>query len=186
MSKLYNIIYADPPWEYEQKSTGNGNVSGAADKYNTMKISDIQALPIKNIIDNDAVLFLWATVPLLSDAMTLFPAWGFKYKSLIVWEKTGVYGMGNWVRIQEELLLFGVRGKVKPFKHQEKNIYRHPVCDHSAKPHFFRELIMKLPKFEKQNRLELFARSRKGMFQDYEYEGWDVFGNEVNNSIKIE
>jgi site-specific DNA-methyltransferase (adenine-specific) len=185
--KKYNVIYADPPWKYKQREVGRGNLSGANQNYEVMEIDGIKTLKVRELADDNAILFLWATVPLLPSAFDVIQAWGFKYKTLIVWEKTGILGMGNWVRVQEELLLIGVRGKVKPFSHQEKNIYKHPICDHSAKPHFFRELVMRLAdkSLDKCNRLELFARSRKGFFPDYEYEGWDVFGNEVNNSIEI-
>ncbi len=188
MDKKYNVIYADPPWEYKQKETGGTKtISGALDKYGLMTMDKIKELNIASIADKDAILFLWATIPLLPDIMNVIPSWGFKYKTAIIWEKQGVFGMGNWLRTQVEIMLIATRGKVKPFKHQEKNIYKHHICDHSAKPHFFRELVMKLAdkSFDKCNRLELFARSRKGMFSDYEYEGWDVFGNEVNNSIKL-
>lgn len=185
--KKYDVIYADPPWSYSQKSVGRGNKSGALDKYSLMTLDDIKQLPISAISNENSVLFMWCTVPLLPEAISVIPEWGFKYKTLIVWEKTGLLGMGNWVRVQEELLLIGIKGTVKPFGHQEKNIYRHPICEHSAKPHFFRELVMKITNksFEDPNRIELFARSREGMFSDYEYKGWDVFGNQVNNSIEL-
>jgi N6-adenosine-specific RNA methylase IME4 len=80
-----------------------------------------------------------------------------------------------------------VNGNVKPFGHQERNIYKHQIGHHSAKPHFFREPVMKLAdkSFTESSRLELFARTREGMFGNYEYEGWDVFGNEVENSIRM-
>lgn len=185
--KKYNVIYADPPWSYDQKQVGRGNKSGAIGQYALMDKAEIQELPIDGMSADNSLLFLWATVPLLPQAIDLISSWGFKYKTLIVWEKTGLLGMGNWVRVQEEILLVGVKGKVKPFSHQEKNIYRHPICDHSAKPHFFRKLVETLASksFTDCHKLELFARSREGFFPDYEYEGWDVFGNEVNNSIQL-
>lgn len=185
--KKYSIIYADPPWSYSQKSVGRGNKSGALDKYSLMALADIKLMPIPEITEDDAVCFIWATVPLLDQGFELMKAWGFAYKTLIVWEKTGLLGMGNWVRVQEEIILIGVKGSVKPFGNQEKNIYKHQICEHSAKPHFFRKLVEKLAlkSFENPEKLELFARTREGMFGDYEYEGWDVFGNEVNNSIDI-
>lgn len=183
----YNVIYADPPWSYNQKQVGRGNKSGALDKYSLMDNDDIATTPIESMVEQDALLFMWATVPLLPEAFKVIPGWGFTYKTIIVWEKTGILGMGNWLRIQEEILIVAVRGKVKPFKHQERNIYKHPICEHSAKPHFFRELVRKLSdkSIEQPKRLELFARSRAGMFSDYEYEGWHVYGNQVNNSITI-
>ena len=185
--KKYNVIYADPPWNYNQKKVGRGNKSGAVDKYDLMSNGDIGMMPIKDITQHDSLCFMWATTPLLDTAFKTMAAWGFIYKTLITWEKTGSLGMGNWLRIQTEFILIGIKGKVKPFSHQHKNIYKHPVCEHSAKPHFFRELVMELSdkSFGKCERLELFARSRSGMFSNYEYEGWDVFGNEVNGSIEL-
>lgn len=76
--KKYNIIYADPPWRYNDKGC-NGN---AQKHYNTMRLSDICALPVKDIADKDCVLFLWATYPMLKDAMRVIESWGFKYKTL--------------------------------------------------------------------------------------------------------
>lgn len=106
--------------------------------------------------------------------------------------------MGFWFRGQCEDLLIGVRGKVKPFRQQKTNFYESEVFEldechqckagrHSQKPHHFRELISTAVKvsFENPKKLELFARSRDGFFPDYEYEGWDVWGNQVNNSIDI-
>jgi N6-adenosine-specific RNA methylase IME4 len=185
--KKYNVIYTDPPWDYDSKRIGRKNGSAAYLKYNTLTLDDLKEMPVGNITDTDALCFMWATVPLLPEAMALMAAWGFRYKTMITWEKTGGLGMGHWMRIQTEHLLVGVKGDAKPFRHQEKNIYKHPVCEHSAKPHFFRELVMKLAEKSLADctRLEMFARSREGFFSDYEYEGWDVFGNQVNNSIEL-
>jgi N6-adenosine-specific RNA methylase IME4 len=115
-------------------------------------------------------------------------AWGFRYKTMIIWEKEGLLGMGNWVRVQTEYILVGIRGTVKPFGHQERNVYHHQICQHSAKPHFFRKKVIELASksFPELVKLELFARTRDGMFGDYEYEGWDVYGNQVNNSITLQ
>lgn len=165
--KKYNVIYADPPWAYNQKQVGRGNKSGAIGKYDLMSNADIGFMPIPEITEKDALCFMWATTPLIETALKVMAQWKFNYKTLIVWEKTGLLGMGNWLRVQTEFILIGVKGKVKPFSHQHKNIYKHPVCEHSAKPHFFRELVMELAdkSFEKCERLELFARSRSVCFQ---------------------
>lgn len=185
--KKYNVIYADPCWKYNNKKTGGSMSSGADAQYDTMSLDELKAMPIKDLIDKECLCFIWSTVPLLDEGIELLKAWGFTYKTLITWEKTGIFGMGQWLRVQTENLLIGVKGYVKPFRQQEINIYKHPVCKHSAKPHFFRELVMKLAdkSFTECNRLELFARSRDGMFSDYEYEGWDVYGDQVNNSITL-
>lgn len=164
-----------------------GMTSGADAQYQTATLNELKDLPVKERTAADALLFMWVTVPLLDQGLELMSAWGFKYKTLITWEKTGGLGMGHWLRVQTEHIIIGAKGKVKPFKHQEKNIYRLPLCAHSAKPHFFRELVGKLgsKSFDELSKLEMFARSRPGMFSDYEYEGSDVYGNQVNNSIKL-
>lgn len=187
MTKKYNVIYADPPWSYKQKSAGRGNKSGAVDKYDTMDVIDISNMGVKELSEENALCFMWATTPILPDAFKLIKDWRFTYKTMITWEKTSCLGMGNWLRTQTEFILIGVKGKVKPFNHQEKNIFKHPICHHSAKPHFFRKKVEELASksFPECRKVELFARSREGMFSDYEFEGWDVYGNQVNNSIII-
>jgi N6-adenosine-specific RNA methylase IME4 len=183
----YNIIYADPAWSYSNKKTGGSMTSGAETQYKVMTLEELKAMPVNEITADNALCFLWATVPLFPEGLAVLEAWGFQYKTMITWEKTGILGMGFWLRVQTEHLLIGVKGDVKPFAHQQPNIYRYKICKHSAKPHFFRELVMKLAakSFDECTRLELFARSRAGMFSDYEYEGWSVWGNQVNNSIQL-
>ena len=190
--KKYNVIYADPPWSYDNKKMvgrfGNGEWDGAASsKYSLMTNEDISVMPIKEIIDKNAVCFIWATVPLMPEAFATLSAWGFEYKTMLTWRKIMSTGMGYWFRGQVEHLLVGVRGKVKPFRMQVCNFYQSKTGKHSQKPHYFRELISKAVEksFEDVKKLELFARSREGFFPDYEYEGWDVYGNEVNNSIVL-
>ena len=76
--KKYNIVYADPPWQYNDKGC-NGN---AQKHYSTMKLTEICDLPINSIADKDCVLFLWSTYPMLINAMQVIDSWGFKYKTL--------------------------------------------------------------------------------------------------------
>lgn len=107
-------------------------------------------------------------------------------------------GMGYWFRGQCEHILLGTKGNVKAFRQQKANFYESEYFEldecyqskcgkHSQKPHYFRELISDAVKvsFPEPKKLELFARSREGLFPDYEYEGWDVYGNQVNNSILL-
>ena len=172
--------------------------SGADAKYKTMSNEDIMSLPIHDITEKNCVCFLWATVPLLPEAMATLKAWGFEYKTMITWRKIMSLGMGYWFRGQCEHLLLGVKGKVKPFRQQQANFYESQIFEldecyqskvgkHSQKPEHFRLLISKavLISFPEPKKLELIARSREGFFPDYEYEGWDVYGNQVNNSIKF-
>jgi N6-adenosine-specific RNA methylase IME4 len=125
--------------------------------------------------------------------------WGFNYKTMITWRKIMSLGMGYWFRGQCEHLLLGVKGNVKAFRQQKSNFYESTIFEldeclqskagkHSQKPHYFRELISTAVQvsFEQPSKLELFARSREGLFPDDEYKGWDVYGNEVNNSISLD
>lgn len=172
--------------------------SGADDKYLTMSNDDIAAMPIPEITEKNAVCFLWVTVPLLPEGLQVLKSWGFEYKTMITWRKIMSLGMGFWFRGQCEHLVLGVKGKVKPFRQQKSNFYESEVFEldecyqskvgrHSQKPHHFRELINNAVKisFDEPKKLELFARSREGFFPDYEYDGWDVYGNQVNNSIEL-
>lgn len=185
--KKYNVIYADPPWSYENKSLkGDGATEISIDgRYDLMTLDLLKAMPISSITEKDAVCFMWATNPLLPEAFELLKAWGFKYKTILMWKKTSC--SGYWFMGITEHILFGVKGNVKAFRSGLLNFYECKSGGHSEKPHYFRQLISTAVKDSLPNasKLELFARSRKNMFPDYEYEGWDVFGNQVNNSITI-
>jgi N6-adenosine-specific RNA methylase IME4 len=200
----YNVIYADPPWSYDNKKTGralNGTGANMAanDKYNTMDLEDLCAFPIRTLADKECILFMWSVVPMMPEAFKVLEAWGFKYKTMLTWRKVMSQGLGYWFRGQCEHLLVATKGNCKAFRQQvcnyfqsefdltEDHAYQSRVGKHSQKPHYFRELISKAVQvsFVEPKKLELFARSREGFFPDYEYEGWDVYGNQVNNSITI-
>jgi N6-adenosine-specific RNA methylase IME4 len=197
MSK-YNVIYADPPWSYRDKA-GRDYKHGAEAKYKTMTNEEIMALPIHKISERDSVCFMWVTVPLLPEGLATLKAWGFQYKTMITWRKIMSLGMGYWFRGQCEHLILGTRGNVKAFRQQKANFFESNEFDldecyqskagkHSQKPHYFRELIDRAIQvsFREPKKLELFARSRDGLFGNDEYEGWDVYGNEIENSITLE
>lgn len=182
--KKYNVIYADPPWGYSSKA-GRGMKSHAGAKYQTMPIADIKAMPVRGITEKDSVLFIWVTVPLLPQGLEVMEAWGFKYKTMLTWKKSA-NGMGFWFRGQTEHLLLGVRGNVRAFRYQRSNFYQSRAGKHSEKPDYFRNLIgAATAKIVDRRCLELFARSRDGMFKNNHLEGWDVYGNEVDNSITL-
>lgn len=147
--KLYNTIYADPPWSYNNKNTGGSLKSGASAKYPTLSLAEIKAMQLP--LEKDAVLFLWATVPLLPEAFEVMKAWGFQYKTMLTWRKIMSLGMGYWYRGQCEHLLFGTRGE---------------LIDKSVDSMYF------------PLKLELFARGEAAP-------GWDVYGNQVVNSIEL-
>lgn len=188
MSKKYNVIYADPPWSYENKSLkadGQGKEISIDGRYDLMTMENLYKMPIKDIAAKDSVCFMWVTNPLLPEGLMLLKEWGFKYKTMLTWKKTSC--SGYWFMGITEHIIFGVRGNVKAFRSGLLNFHECKSGAHSQKPHYFRSLITKAiaHSFDKPEKLELFARTRDGMFGDHEYEGWDVYGNEVNNSIKL-
>jgi len=172
----YKIIYADPPWKYKNIRTGGSLKSGAACKYLVMSIEEICKLRVKDIADQNSILFLWATVPFLHEAFHVMESWGFKYKTMITWRKIMSLGMGFWFRGQTEHLLVGIRGKIKAFRCQSPNFIQCKVLSHSEKPEEFRKLIEKATN-DLKPRIELFARRN--------VEGWDCYGNECK-SVNIE
>lgn len=178
-TKKYGIIYADPPWRYSQK-----RLSGAAEHhYNTMSIEELCALPVEELADRDCVLFLWATFPQLPAALRLVKAWGFTYKTVaFVWLKlnrkirTWFYGLGFWTRGNAEICLLATKGRPQRKSAGIHQLIVSPIEQHSKKPEEAREKIIAL--MGELPRIELFARQ--------ETPGWDVWGNEVENSIVFE
>lgn len=168
--KKYKTILADPPWQYHNVRTGGGMTSGSAQKYKTMSTEEICNLCtfVKTISNKDSVLFLWATVPMLPDAFKVMEAWGYQYKTAIIWRKIMSLGLGFWFRGQCELCLMGVRGYVKAFRCQQVNFIQSKARKHSQKPEEFFELIEPIISHPT---IELFARETR--------EGWDSWGDEV-------
>lgn len=163
--KKYKLIYADPAWKYNNVRTGGSMNSGAAQHYPVMSIRDICDLPIQQICEDDCVLFLWTTVPLLDEGIKVLKSWGFQYKHSLFWRKITSKGMGYWFRGQVEVLLMGVKGKVKAFRSQSTNILQTKVERHSEKPEAMYKLIESL---RIEPRIELFARKKR--------KGWDSWG----------
>lgn len=169
----FSAIYADPPWGYTFKSPTGAKrpkyVNGADDYYPTMRLDEIKDLPVSSIAAKDAVLFLWATVPMLPEAIEVVRSWGFSYKTLLVWHKLRCKGMGYWFRGHAELLLLGVRGGTKPFRSLLHNVQAVQVLRHSVKPDEFRRIIEGVT--PDANRIELFARQQ--------VRDWTVWGLEA-------
>jgi len=175
--QTYQIIYADPPWRYNFSRTTSRSIET---KYSTMSLADIKALPIP-AADN-CILYLWATAPKLLEALAVMAAWGFTYKSHSVWDKKKL-GIGYWWRGQHELLLVGTKGKMPPPPPhlRERSVYREKRSEHSKKPEYFRDAIKRA--YPDLKKIELFARGDvlPDLFGDSQFDGWDVWGNEVND-----
>lgn len=172
-TRAYGVIYADPPWRFASYSEDTGMDRAADNHYPTMDVSAIAALVPPAA--PDAVLFLWATVPMLPDALNVMSAWGFVYKSQFAWIKDKA-GTGFWNRNKHELLLIGTRGSIPaPAQgEQYESAITAPRGKHSAKPFAFREMIETM--FPTLPRIELFARER--------FAGWDVWGNEISEAAE--
>lgn len=180
--KKYNIIYADPPWSFNNKKTGGSMRSGAASQYDVMGVDDIKALPVGDIAADDSVLLMWWVASQPLEALALVDAWGFTLKTMtgFVWNKHTVtgkpfFGMGYWTRAGAECALIATSGKPKPASRSIRSVRSAPVGRHSSKPAAFRDDIVTL--CGDLPRVELFARQRTP--------GWDVFGNEVEGSIEL-
>ena len=179
--KKYNIIYADPPWRYQDKSKSHGG--GAESHYPTMSINEISCLPIKEIAEDNSVLLMWVTMPMLEVGFEVIKAWGFKYKTCaFTWVKTNkdgsIYmGMGRHTRGNAEVCLLATKGKGVPRKNAGVyNTQLHTRGKHSKKPDSFRDDIIKLYGID-TTRIELFARDTSS--------DWDIWGNELPNDIVL-
>ena len=164
----YPIIYADPPWRYENPPIG-ATSRAIENHYPTMTLAEICALPVGELATDDALLYLWATAPKLAECFEVIRAWGFEYRTNMVWDKEKI-GMGYHARNQHELLLICKRGNIPPpaAGTQPSSVYREPRGAHSAKPTFYHEMIeAAYPQIPK---IELFCRSPR--------DGWAVWGNQ--------
>ena len=176
----YQIIYADPPWKYNDPKGHNPAMGGIT--YPTMSDEELSELPVKELADKDCILFMWATMPKLKEALWLGEQWGFKYTTCaFTWVKlnpsgVGIYsGLGHWTNGNAELCLFFKKGHPKRVSKNIKQIQMHPRSRHSQKPSVIREEIVRL--IGDLPRIELFARQKT--------DGWDVWGNEVESDIDL-
>lgn len=172
-NRKFSVIYADPPWSYNDKMRGHGQ--GAEMHYPTQSLEWIKSLPVQEITAKDAVLFLWATSPLLPEAFELITAWEFKYKTVaFVWSKTTTtgkwaYNLGRWTMGNAELCLLATKGRPQRIEQNMKQLVVAERGRHSQKPDEVRQRIVTL--MGDIPRVELFARERPV--------GWEVWGNEV-------
>lgn len=173
----YNIIYADPPWDYGNTKNLNGQFWGMADKhYPVMKLADIKNLPIHNLAADDCYLFLWTTSPFLEKSFEVVKSWGFKYATVgFVWIKmkndmseVRGDGLGRYTISNAEYCLIARKGKYTREARNVKQIIMTPKFKHSEKPSEIRDRITQL--CGDLPRIELFARQN--------VDGWDAWGNE--------
>lgn len=160
----YRVLYADPPWQY----SNSGFNQSAESHYPTMSQRELCALPIRDLAMDHSVLFLWATSPLIPEALEVMKAWGFEYKASRVWIKDRAPGIGWFIRTRHELLLIGVRGSGMHPSEKLDSIIEAGVTRHSAKPH---GVYADIERCYEGPYIELFARNER--------EGWQAWGNEI-------
>lgn len=164
----YRVVYADPPWKYGDQLTED--YGSTKFHYPSMSIAELCALPVRDLCEADAVLFLWVTSPLLYEAAPIITAWGFTYKTSFVWDKIK-HNMGHYNSVRHEFLLVCTRGSCMPdintLFDSVQTIERSKK--HSEKPQEFRTIIETL--YPHGKRVELFARA--------EHAGWSVWGNQA-------
>ncbi len=184
--KKYSVIYADPPWDFGGGGVyqdGGRDVRKTSDKYTLTKTNKLIKLPVKEIAENDALLFMWTTDQHIPDALKLMESWGFRYCTVaFYWVKkyhTGstCFNVGCWTMKSVEQVFLGLHGKPMHLKKTRniKQLVEAERTAHSKKPEEVKrrivELVGDIP------RIELFARQKT--------EGWDVWGDEVESDIDL-
>ena len=180
--KRYPTIYADPPWRFQNRTGKVAPEHKRLNRYDTMSLEEIMALPIKDIAEPKSHLYLWVPNALLPDGLAVMKAWGFEYKGNIIWEKVRKdgapdgRGVGFYFRNVTEMLLFGVRGTpnrtLAPARSQV-NLIRTQKREHSRKPD---EIIPIIEACSPGPYLELFARGER--------KGWAMWGNQANEEYE--
>ena len=180
--KKYSTIYADPPWRFQNRSGKVAPEHKRLNRYETMSLEDIKKLPVSEIAAEKSHLYLWVPNALLPDGLAVMEAWGFEYKSNLIWEKVRKdgepdgRGVGFYFRNVTEILLFGVKGNknrtLNPARSQV-NLIRTMKREHSRKPD---EMVDLIERCSPGPYLEMFARGDR--------EGWDMWGNQATDDYE--
>lgn len=180
--KKYRTIYADPPWQFSNRTGKMAPEHKRLNRYSTMKLDDIKKLPVANAADEKCHLYLWVPNALLPEGLEVMRAWGFEYKTNLVWEKVRKdgfpdgRGVGFYFRNVTEIVLFGIKGDnnrtLQPGRSQV-NLLRSVKREHSRKPDEFIKLIEAC---SPGPYLELFARGKR--------DKWDMWGNQATDDYE--
>lgn len=175
----FGTILADPPWRFENRTGKIAPEHSRLSRYRTMSLVEIEALPISEFADSPAHLYLWVPNALLPDGLKVMTAWGFEYKSNLIWHKvrrdggSDGRGVGFYFRNVTEICLFGTKGRgarTLPPARRQVNLLGARKREHSRKPDEFYDLIEDCSPGQ---RLELFARGARA--------GWEAWGAEASN-----
>lgn len=182
----FRTIVADPPWQYvkDKDAARNKMARWAEAHYPTMTMRELAAIPVADVVADNAHLYLWITNPrLFGDRgdfdftpAHLMKAWGFEYRTTLTWVKRGAPGMGNYFRVNTEHVLFGIRGRcqMEPAQRESNVIVAPRGSIHSQKPDAFLDLVERV---SPGPYLELFARRARF--------GWETWGDESLETVKL-
>lgn len=180
--KKYKTIYADPPWQFQNRTGKVAPEHKRLNRYNTMSLDEIKQLPISEITDEKCHLYLWVPNALLPEGLDVLQSWGFEYKTNIIWEKVRKDGLpdgrgvGFYFRNVTEILLFGIKGtknRTLNAGRSQVNLIRSIKREHSRKPDEFISLIERC---SSAPFLELFARGNR--------QSWDMWGNQASDDYE--
>ncbi len=181
-NKKYSTIYADPPWRFQNRTGKVAPEHKRLNRYETMTLEEIEKLPVSDIAADKSHLYLWVPNALLPDGLAVMKAWGFEYKSNLIWEKVRKdgqpdgRGVGFYFRNVTEILLFGIKGDrnrtLDPARSQV-NLIRTMKREHSRKPD---EMVKLIERCSPGPFLELFARGAR--------DGWDMWGNQATDEYE--
>lgn len=174
----FNTILADPPWRFSNRTGKMAPEHKRLSRYQTLSLEEIQDIPVGSVAGPQSHLYLWVPNALLKEGLAVMEAWGFTYKTNIVWHKIRKdggpdgRGVGFYFRNTTELVLFGIRGRLRTLSpgRSQVNIIRTEKREHSRKPD---ELYKIIEACSPGPYLELFARGRRT--------GWILWGNEADN-----
>lgn len=180
--KKYKTIYADPPWQFQNRTGKVAPEHKRLSRYSTMTLEDIKLLPVSEAADEKCHLYLWVPNALLPDGLEVMKSWGFEYKTNIIWEKVRKDGMpdgrgvGFYFRNVTEILLFGIKGnnnRTLQAGRSQVNLIRSMKREHSRKPD---EIVDLIQNCSSGPYLELFARGDR--------ENWDMWGNQATEEYE--
>lgn len=174
-NKSYKTILADPPWRFTNRTGKVAPEHKRLNRYDTLSLDEIKEIPVQPISDNNSHLYLWVPNALLLEGLEVMKAWGFTYKTNLIWHKVRKdggpdgRGVGFYFRNTTEIILFGIRGSQRTLQpgRSQVNIIRTQKQEHSRKPDGVYDIIENC---SPGPYLELFARGKRN--------GWDVFGNQ--------
>lgn len=177
-NRNYGTILADPPWQFKNRTGKVAPEHKRLRRYATLSLQEIKEIPVSIVAAKKSHLYLWVPNALLKEGLEVMEAWGFQYKTNIIWHKVRKdggpdgRGVGFYFRNTTEMVLFGVRGQLRTLApgRRQVNIIFSRKREHSRKPD---ELYDIIEACSPGPYLELFARGKR--------EGWDQWGNEVDD-----